>query len=194
MVLKGHPPIQRVNFIEREPLVLSYRKMVIVGGAVLGILLFIYGVEWLRIFWLERRTVTLTQEVNQLKEEREKALKKVEWVSGGASGQATLIGLFQESFSLSQTLQRLTFEAPPALWLTGIKSHDRADVPSKKGLSLKGQTENAEDMTQFLKALDRSPSFDRVVLSSSRKETGPRGTLYSFEMEVAVGLESQGGP
>jgi Tfp pilus assembly protein PilN len=168
--------------------------MVVVGGAILGLLLFIYGVEWMRIFWLGRRFVSLTHEVSQLKEEREKVLKQVEWASGGASGSSALIGLFQESFSWSQTLQRLTFEAPPALWLTGIKSHDRTDVPSKKGLSLKGQTENAEEMTQFLKALDRSPSFDKVLLASSRKETGPRGTLYSFEMEVAVGPDSQGGP
>lgn len=184
-MMRGDASVRRINFIEREPFVITHGKMLLGAGAVVGFLLLIFALQTFRVVRADKAIVSLTAEVRQLKSEREKRIK--ETGEGEEAGvRATLAAAFREVVPWSEVLERVTVTAPSSLWLSSIKSYDRTDLPSKKGLALKGLTEDAGAVTRFLKGLADSRQFERVVLTSSKKETGPRGVLYNFDIDLAV--------
>ena len=180
--------VQRINFIERAPLVFTYRRMMKIGGGLLGILLLVYGCEAGRAALAGRKAERLSLEIGRLKAERERILKVTEAETPGyeAVARAALINLFEKSLTWSSVLRDLTDETPRSLWLTSLKSSERPDALSRRGIQVKGQSEDAATVTLFLKSLSDSPYFEHIVLTSSRQESGPHGPFYSFDIEMAV--------
>ena len=186
--------IQRINFIEREPFVLTYKKMIIMGGALFGVVLFFYGVQLTRLLWIEKNVTRLTEEVTQLKASRERALLEAGSETGGlVSARAALLKILTHATSWSAVVRELTTETPHSLWLTSLKSYEKAESLSRRGLLLNGQAEEAESVTFFLKALSGSPYFTNVVLTSSKQESGPSGLLYQFSIDLIVTPSKRGG-
>lgn len=190
--------IQRINFIERAPFQLTYRKFVWLGAVLVGLFLLFYGIQFVRVAWLERRVIGLTSVVTELKGQREKRLREVATESGesGESGnvQEALLKELGSGVTWSGLLRELTSSVAPSLWLTSIKSYEKGDSPSKRALLLNGQAEEAGSVTIFLKSLEESPRFENVVLTSSKQENGVASRrLYQFSIDLVVSRASSGG-
>ena len=74
--------IQRINFIERAPFQLTYRKFVWLGVVLVGFFLLFYGIQLVRVAWLERRVTSLTSEVTELKRQKEKQMRELTGKAG----------------------------------------------------------------------------------------------------------------
>lgn len=187
-------PVQRINFIEKAPFVLTYRKMISIGGALFGLILMIYGFQIARTFLMEKRITQLNETVSKLKADREKALQEVASEAGGPAGaRSILLKMLNESVSWSVFLRELTSQTPRSLWLTSFKSYEKADASSRRGVILNGRAEDAGTVAHFLKALSLSPLFENVVLSSSKQGTGNEGSVYEFSIDLAVKMPKGGG-
>lgn len=180
--------IQRINFIEKNPFVLNYRKMVVFGGGLFGLVLLIYGMQFFRAVRIEKKAAALTAEVTRLKVEQERRLKEMSTDTSGTSAgaQAALIQFFEDPMSWSVLLGELTSQTPNSLWLTSFKSYEKADLPSKRGMTLAGRAEDASAVTFFVKSLSDSPYFERVILTDLKQETGVKGESYQFTIDLAL--------
>lgn len=180
--------IQRINFIEKNPFVLNYRKMVVFGGGLFGLVLLIYGTQFFRAVRIEKKAAALTAEVTRLKAEQERRLKEMSTDTSGTSAgaQAALVQFFEDPMSWSVLLGELTSQTPTSLWLTSFKSYEKADLPSKRGMTLAGRAEDASAVTFFVKSLSDSPYFERVVLTDLKQETGVKGESYQFTIDLAL--------
>lgn len=179
--------IQRINFIEKAPFEFTYRRLVVIGGAIVGFLFLLYGLELTRVLWLGRKVVRITEEVTQLKVAREKQLKELTSSSEGSTNvQEALLKELILPPTWSMILKELTGSLPPSLWLTSIKSYEKAEVASKRGILLNGQAEEAAAVTVFIKKLEESPKFENVVLTSSKEESGRNGRLYQFAIDLVI--------
>jgi len=179
--------IQRINFIEKNPFILNYRKMVVFGGGLFGLVLLIYGMQFFRAVRIEKKVAALTAEVTRLKAEQERRLKEMTDTSGTFAGaQAALVQFFEDPMSWSVLLGELTSQTPTSLWLTSFKSYEKADLPSKRGMTLTGRAEDASAVTFFVKSLSDSPYFERVVLTDLKQETGAKGESYQFTIDLAL--------
>jgi Tfp pilus assembly protein PilN len=181
---------QRINFIEKRPFVLTYRKMVLVGGGIFGFLILFYGVQAVRLVSVEKKVVKLTAEVMRLKQEKEKRLKALEAAAsaGSAAGaQAALVQYFDDPLSWSSFLNELTSQIPRSLWLTSLKAQEKKEA--RQGMLIEGRAEEASAVTGLVKALADSPYFEKVILTSLKQEKGDRGLYYKFTIDF--GLSSQ---
>lgn len=181
---------QRINFIERKPFILTYRKMVLFGGGIFGMLILFYGVQAVRLVSVEKKIAKLTAEVMKLKQEKEKRLKALEAsaLAGSAAGaQAALVQYFDDPLIWSSFLNELTSQIPRSLWLTSLKSQEKKDA--RQGMVIEGRAEEASAVTALVKSLANSPYFEKVVLTSLKQEKGDRGLHYKFAIDF--GLASQ---
>lgn len=182
--------IQRINFIEKKPFILTYRKMVLLGGGLFGLAILFYGLQMVRLVSIEKRITKLTVEVTKLKAERERRLKELAGETGAAAGaQAVLIQYFDDPLSWAALLNELTSETPRSLWLTSLKSSEKADDASKRGMTINGQADEASAVTSFVKSLSDSPYFEKVILTSLKQEKGTKRESYQFAIDL--GLTSQ---
>ena len=179
--------IQRINFIERAPFVLTYRKMVMVGGVLFGVVLLLGGLQAARTVWYNRQVLRLSAEVTRLEAERERVLREsAPAVGSDASANPALLEAFKNALPWSILLKELTAQRPLSLWLTSFKSSEKAEVPSHRVLLLNGQSEEAGAMTLFLKSMADSPYFENVILTSSKQEVVAGSPVYQFSADLSV--------
>lgn len=178
---------QRINFIEREPLRLTYRKMLIYGSALFGFLILVGGLQVVRFVSTQKNLDQLTREVTQLKTERERQLKKsMASTEALQSGRSVLLQIFQDASPWSSILKELTYQAPRSLWLTSLKSYERNSPEVERGLLLQGTANEVETATQFAKSLTQSIYFKRVQLTSLKRVESPGEAGYEFEIALVM--------
>lgn len=182
---KAHA-IQRINFIQKEPFVLTYKRMLLFGGALIGLCLFLAGVQGVRLVYSQRQATQMTEEVKRLRDERDKLFKQSSNAKGELSARDALLNLFEGAPPWAAILKELTAVTPRSLWLTGLKSSPRADAASPLNLQLSGRSEEAASIARFLKSLNGSSFFKNVVLVSSRRETPTKGGGYSFSIDLTA--------
>lgn len=188
--------VQRINFIEREPISFTYRRLILAVGTVFALAALAFGLLVARGAFLERKATRLAGEVAKLKADQERLLKKLEAETAGLpqeAGRSDVGRLLDAAVSWSTLMKELTSEFPPSLWLSSLKSYEKADLPSKHGILINGYAEEAASVTQFVKSLSHSPYFDHVILTSLKQETGSTGERYQFAIDLAVS-PPKGGP
>jgi len=178
--------IQRINFIEREPFVLTYRRMLEIGGAAAAVCLFLFGMQFGRVHLAEARQERLEKEVQALREESDRIFKQMSASGGPQSAREALTSLFEKAPPWAALLKEMTAEAPRSVWLTGLKSKEGAGGAGMIGLQLSGHSEEAGSVAQFLKSLTASSFFQNVVLASSKHEMVSGSDVYSFVIDLSV--------
>ena len=175
--------ITRINFLEREAFKPTYRKMAIVSAGVVGFCLLMVGFQTTRLFWMERKGARLTTEINALRAERQKVLLSVTKLEGMGIAERVLRSRLEKGPGWSTVLKTLEKQMPASVWLESLKTYEKAESPSGRGIILIGQAPSAAEVSSFLKVLGARRPFSRVVLTSSGKEKTGR---YHFTIEAFV--------
>jgi len=178
--------IQRINFIEREPFVLTYRRMLEIAGAVAACCLLLFGIQWARVRLADARMVRLESEIQTLREESDRLFRQMASSGGPQSAREALLTLFEKAPPWGALLKELTATAPRSVWLTSLKSKPNTAAPGMPGLEIIGRSEEAGSVAQFLKSLTTSSFFQNVVLASSKRETASGAVVYSFVIDLSV--------
>ena len=175
--------IQRINLIEKEPFRFTYEKLFFAGAAVIFLCASLFAVQILRVKANAKKTDLLSAQINTLKLEREKLLKKSDsqWQGGPLF---ELKKVFDQTPAWGKVLTDLSHRLPGTVWLTGFKSFKREGMAAGKGLVLNGIARDPADLTVFLSHLTESPFVSRAVLSSSKKESA--GFTFAMECDIAV--------
>ncbi len=180
-------PIQRINFVEKKLLVLTYRTLFATLGVVVGLGILLVGVTSIRLVLLSKEIQRAQNEVFLLKSEHERFLSQMATSSTEKEqAQNMLITIFNGSPPWSVMLKEITLHIPHSLWLTEIKSIEKSDAPSHRGFTLNGESYQAEAITSFVKSLASTSAFTQVVLQSLQQKTGPHGDSYQFSIEMAI--------
>lgn len=182
--------IQRVNFVEREPFGLTYRKMILVGGVIVGLVVMMIGAQWVRGRLAGQEAARLEDEVKKLRAERERIFKET-GSSGADSTDAreVLINLIDSAPPWSMILRELAARTPRSVWLTNLKSIPRAASNAaqvSQGIELSGHADDAGRVAQFVRALQQAPLFSDVVLTSSKKGKDVSVSAYEFVINLSV--------
>lgn len=188
-----HPVIQRINFIEKDTLDFTYRRLLAIGVVLLSLCLLFNGVQRFRIFLMEKKIPQLSEEVTALKEEQEKIRKATAARDTiPVSARAAIIQQFVNQPLWSSLLREMTSRTPSSLWLSSFKSYEKPDSPSKRGILLSGQSDQAGSVAHFLKALSDSPAFEKVVLTSLTLDKSPLGIRYQLAIDLDVSSREEG--
>lgn len=184
--------MERINFIEREPFVLSYGRMAQIAAAVIGIGLATFVVEKVRVIHAISQSVRLQQEVSALKADRDRLLKimAVNSNAGGGVGEAALRQVFEQSLNWSGLLKDLGQVTPHTLWLTSLAPKGPKSIDGELVIIVNGEATEVGAIPLYLKALAESSRFTHVVLTSSHQAEGSFGRRYQFTTELTV-KESQ---
>lgn len=178
--------LQRINFLQQDRFVLTYRRMMMGVGAVAGFCLLLAGIQWARIAYADRQLAQLDVEVKKLREERDRISKQILTLQGEMSARDFLAGLFERTTPWTAVFKELTTVMPRSLWLTGIRSLDRTDLSVPVGLQLNGRSEEAVSIAKFLKTLNASSFFTNIVLNSSQQIDSGNGTGYLFVIDLSI--------
>ncbi|MBI2083286.1 MAG: PilN domain-containing protein [Deltaproteobacteria bacterium] len=179
--------IQHVNFFEKATFVLTYRKMATVVVMLVGFFVLSYGLVWVQAGYFEKKVLKLTEEVNQLKIKQEKLFTE-STATKDLSGKELVRQFFSRLPQWSQVLQRMVKVMPTGVWLVSLKSYEKADLSSGRGLLLSGEAKEARDVSLFLKELDLTPYFVKPILTDSKQEK--RGTARVFTFTIDLGISS----
>ncbi|GEM_PF-3463447 len=188
--------VERINFIEKEPFQLTYRKMLFIGGGLFVFIILLSSLQWVRAGMIEKSVVQLNNEIVNLKAEREKLVRQAAPNLAGnfAGAQTELLKIFDTPFSWAGILRDITAQISRSLWLINVDSSDKDGGSLQKGLILKGRAEEASAITSFVKALAESTRFENVILTSTKQTTGPNGTFYDFSVDLAIRSFQEGQP
>ncbi len=178
--------IQHINFLERDYFVLSYRRMALLAAGFLGVAVLVYGLLILQTFLIGVRSARVSEEVNQLKLQRERVIAKAQEArTPGPQGETMVRQSLEESLRWSAILKKMTREMPSGVWLVSLKSYDRSGTFGR-GLILSGEAVDARNITRFLNELSRTPFFDQPVLTESKQEIRGAGKVYTYTIDTAV--------
>lgn len=178
--------IQRINFLQQDRFVLTYRRMMMSFGAVAGFCLLLLGVQLLRIAYADRQLAKLDVEVKQLREERDRISKQISTLQGEMSARDYLANFFERTTPWTAVFKELMAVMPRSLWLTAVKASDRTGPEVPVGLQLSGRAEEAVSIARFLKALNASSFFRNVVLNSTQQIDSGNATGYLFGIDLSV--------
>lgn len=189
--------IQRINFIEREPFVLTYRKMLLMGGTIFGCVILLSGIQTWRMASLAKKVTRLSAEVTQLEQEHERRLRESAVLSGSStpSARSALLQIFDDSPAWSSLLREITYQAPRSLWLTSVKSveNDKNTLGTRAQMILEGRASEADAPAHFAQSLASSTLFDSAVLSSMKRNIGTTGEFYEFEVNLVISSTKKNG-
>lgn len=160
---------------------MTYQKLVLGGIGLLLFCILLWGTQWFRIKSDYRKSNQLTSEITRLKEERERFLKSnaPQW-SGGPLFE--LHQIFVRTPPWSRLLQDLGGRLPGTVWLTGFRGFNREGADAGKAFVINGLARNANDLSEFLKAINESSFVSKTLLTQSKKET----TNYNFSIECDI--------
>ncbi len=186
--------IEQVNFIERELFTLSYRKMALGAGSIMGAMLVLFGLTAAQVYWANRKITALTQEVNELKARRDKVMTEVEAKAGAHLPTAqSILDLLEKTPRWSLVLKEVARKMPPRLWMVSLKSYQRDNASGGRGLILSGEAENPKDISLFLEEIAGSRYFEKPVLSDSKQEKRGNTRVYVYTIDSGLTPVEKGG-
>lgn len=166
---------QRVNFLDSGPYALTYRNIMIVLGAWVGLCVVVeaglIGYAWL----VEKRLETMQEQVKLLQKQQEQqiqllALSKTQEQTGTAI--QSLTTRFLNPPRWSAVLHALLKARPAQVDLVRFAS-SQTEGAAARTVQLEGYSSNAEAMAEFVDHLSHVPMYKHVVLvESSREEKG----------------------
>lgn len=186
--------VDRVNFIERELFVFTYRKILWAGVLFILLLCLTYGLQWARAALWNSRVSKMTALVAELKTEQEKRLAEAEarFGTGGEKGES-LRQSFERSPRWAASLMELTKKMPSGTWLVSLKSYARESVSTGRGLLLMGEAEEPRQVSLLLQVISGSPYFENPVLQSSKQEMRGTSRIYTYTIDTGLAVPPWGG-
>lgn len=178
--------VDRINFIQKSPWTFTYGRIVFIGGLAFGLCLLLSGGQFGRGWLLERRAVAITGEIEALKIQREKMLEEISRKTGGGllAAQEKLREPFEKAPDWSALLKMLSLDLPPSVWIESLKTNDKPEASSGRGVILEGRASRAQAISELVETLSKSELFGNVVLGSSRSESGGDVSIYRFTLEA----------
>jgi len=173
--------IQRINFIQKEGLQITYATLLWGLGGVVFTCLAIQGLILLGHYRTKSQFKLFNETIQRLKAEREQLLSRDEVVQG--SGPSVEIRkILDEEPDWSILLGSVARALPPNVWLVSFKTAAKQDSRSKKGIILNGSAKTPAALASFLNSLEENPYFEKVVLTSSKEEIG----LFNFSASCDI--------
>lgn len=175
--------MQRINLIKKEPLQITYGRILLGGGLVILICLLVYGFLWFRIDRAKGEIAVFQTEIQNLKTQREQLVQKREVAQGAGPGLEIQRRLMAAP-PWPILLENLSVSLPSNVWLTSIKSQSEAQAggAGKNALLINGQAKNAQALSQFLLNLEKNRHFSTVALNSSKEEE----TQFTFGITCGI--------
>ncbi|OGQ05218.1 MAG: hypothetical protein A3F82_01670 [Deltaproteobacteria bacterium RIFCSPLOWO2_12_FULL_44_12] len=163
--------IQRINFIQKEGLQITYGTLLWGLGGVVFTCLAIQGIVLLAHYRTKSQFKLFNEEIKKLKAEREQLLSRDEVVQGSGPS-FVLRKILEEEPEWSTLLASVARALPPNVWLVSFKTAAKQDARSKRGIIVNGTAKTPAALASFLNALEENPYFEKVVLTSSKEEIG----------------------
>lgn len=175
--------ITRINFIEKRRFQITYKALVIAVVVTFLFCAMIYGVLFLTTFRAKNTIQNLQTDIERLKQEREKIISQKTTLQGQGP-YLQIQQALENAPSWSRVLEAINRALPPRVWLGSLKSSNREATPPKKEILLNGQAKNAQVLALFLANLQKSPAFEKVVLTSSQEEASG---VFQFSISCDIG-------
>lgn len=182
--------IDRINFIEKEPIRLTYGIILKAAGGLLVLCVIIYGFQFGRSLYYEKKRANISVVVDELRNTRRLLLEK--YAPKAQEGPlADIKNVFINTPPWAQLIEDLGVRLPSTVWLTEIRgaasrlpseSPPPADVvPSvnkqtEGSLVIQGIARREDDVALLMTNLHRSPFASNVVLEKSEKS----GSDFTF--------------
>ncbi len=181
--------VQHINFIEKEPLTLTYRAMIMIVLFLAACSGATYSVQKMRLTYLQRQVTVLESELKTLKSNRDRIMTEIAKQgekSNLSKARMALVPFFEDSGEWSVLLKEITARIPHSLWLMDIHSMGQKDAAAKKRIKINGEAYQPEVVTLFVKALGSSPYFEQVILGSLEQKLDKTGTTFEFSIEMGI--------
>ena len=181
--------IQRINFVEKEPLTLTYRAMIMIVLMIMASGGVTYAVQKTRLTYLQKRVDVLDSELVSLKANRDRIMTEIAKQgekSNLSKARMALVPVFEDSEEWSAILKEITGRIPHSMWLMDIHSINRTELLSKKGIQISGEAYQPEVVTFFVKALGASKFFQQIILTSLEQKVDKTKSSYHFSIEMGV--------
>lgn len=179
--------VQRINFIEKGPMALTYRNMLIFVGIACVFFLLIHAVLVLRYSYMKSSAASMKRYVQELVIQKDKALVAMQLVQNqSTTSVAPLAALFSKLPTWSVILDALAKTKPKQVWLDNVRSVDIGDRTDIKKLEIAGKSVSNAAIAQFVSALDASGKFKNTLLMGS--QTDKSG--YTFVINTEVPFEA----
>lgn len=175
--------IQRINLLEKERFKVTYGLLLTLFLSVLTICLFMVGSAWFGNLQATKYIEFLNVDINRLKIEREKLLSKGE-VSKETGPVKEVLAILEREPNWAMLLSKIAKSLPSNVWLVSFKSFDKKEGEgvNQKSVILNGLAKKAKDLASFIKMLEEDPSFENIVLTSSKKED----SLFNFSVTCDI--------
>ena len=177
--------IQRINLLERKQFRVTYGLLLYLFLGVLTLSLLMAGTAWFGQYQAQTHVALLQNDIARLKMERERLMAKGEMTQEAGPLQE-LLGTLEREPNWAQLLNKISKALPPNVWLASFKSFDREGGGAQKSAILNGWAKKAKDMAGFMGALEKDPYFEKVVLTSSKKED----SLFNFSIACDITTHS----
>ena len=175
--------VQRINFIEKGPMALTYRNMMIFAGLACVLCILIHCIFLIRYGYLTSKVTVLRREVQELIIQKDKTLAAMQLIGNQQpTNVAPLAALFAKLPSWSDVLDALVKVKPKQVWLENVRSVDIGEHIDMKRLEIAGKSVSNAAIAQFVGALDASGKFKNTVLMSSQKDKN----TYTFLVNTEV--------
>ncbi|QQR81206.1 MAG: PilN domain-containing protein [Deltaproteobacteria bacterium] len=179
--------IQHINFVEKEPLTLTYRAMIMIVLMILASGGATFFIQKTRLAYLQKKVTVLESELAALKSNRDRIMTEIAKQgekSNLSKARMTLVPFFDDSEEWSGVLKEITARIPHSMWLKDI--HSTQKTGGKKSVMISGDAYQPEVVTLFIKALGSSSYFDQVILSSLEQKIEKTGNTYHFSIEMGI--------
>jgi Tfp pilus assembly protein PilN len=176
--------VKRINFIEKEPFVLTYRKMMMIGAASFAMAFLFSGMQMGRAALLNKKARHLEVEINKLKAEKDRRLREAIAAESEAKlsgSRKAILNFLEEALPWPLLLRELASRTPQSVWLATFDSQSTGGV--SRSIHLTGYSLKAAQAALFAKAISESPYFKGVTLKSLQQEVGVSGERYRFEID-----------
>lgn len=174
--------IQRVNFIEKKRLAITYRMIANAYLVAIGICGLLYGYAIITYMHSQKTIRDLQLGIVQLQKEKEKLMKK-EKKNTGTGPFVAIQDELEQVPQWSLLLDSLSQILPHQVWLKEFKTRAQEKEGHKREVQLEGQAKNAQAISTFLKMIEDTPFFEDVVLRSSEEDkTG----VFDFEISCNI--------
>ncbi len=175
--------IQRINLLEKEQFKITYGLMLTFFLGIFTFCLLLYSSAWFGNFQATKYIEILNADINRLKMEREKLLSKGE-VGKEIGPVKEVLALLETEPNWALLLNKIAKAMPSNVWIVSFKSFDKKEggKAGQRSVILNGLAKKAKDLAFFMKMLEEDPSFENVVLTSSKKED----SVFNFSITCDI--------
>lgn len=199
--------IERINLIEREPFKLTYRKVVQVVAAAVGVCALLFGTLMLRVHLQDKNLTKIQTAISQLEAQRQTLIKAAP-AKVDTGPFSDVKNQLMATPPWSDFVLDISNRLPPGSYLTSLSAStpqkqaatadpkaaqkkDPKAADAKGGsIVLSGISKDADEMSDFASALKKSPYVGHVSLKSSEKVE--KGFNFVIECQLTSDFDLRG--